>query len=65
MKEHIRRKIIKLNAKGLSVYYIAKTLDIKSWDAQKVIEQNVMIDYETLFTPGEKKDNEMSNKRLQ
>ena len=53
MNEHIRRKILKLNAKGLSIYYIAKQLDINSWDAQAVIEKNAMIDYETLFDTGE------------
>ena len=64
MKEHLRRKILKLHAKGLSVYYIAKTLDVKSWDAQEVIEKSVLIDYETLFNVEDKIKNEMSNIEL-
>jgi len=49
MNPEIRKKILMLNAKGLSQFYIAKELKIKHWEAKRVVEEEARQDFDSLF----------------
>lgn len=41
MKTETKARILELNAKGLSEYFISKELGITSWQARKVIVKEI------------------------
>ena len=49
MNPEIRKKILMLNARGLSVYYIQKETGVKSWIAKQIIESELKEDFNSLF----------------
>ncbi len=53
MNEEIKKRIMELHNQGLTIYYIAKELNIHSWTAQQVIEEELKKDSDSLFKGGE------------
>ncbi len=52
MNPETKKRIMELHNQGLSIYYIEKELNIHSWTAQEVIEEELKQDHDSLFRGG-------------